>query len=73
MSAHTAMTDFVEVYAMGSLDRLESTAFEAHLAECRECDRKLARCEDALASLVPDTAAPAGMWSRISAAIGPVT
>jgi len=69
MSTHTVMTRLVEVYALDSLEGLERIEFESHLAACDECDRQLAKCEEALAALVPDEIAPRGIWDEVSEAL----
>lgn len=41
MSDHLEFDDLVAVYAVDALEADESTRFEAHLADCRVCTRKL--------------------------------
>ena len=55
-SSHSDLKDQVAAYVLGSLDREERAAFEAHLAGCDDCAtevRELRRVADALAHAVP--------------------
>ena len=65
MTVHEQALELVDLYALGALVGSELAAFEAHLARCGLCQKKLDRALTVTASLVPDSSPPSGVWPRI--------
>lgn len=63
------MRDLVPLYALDALEYPETTAFEAHLSGCSECQDELDAHRTTMSTLVTDEAASDFTWDRISAVI----
>lgn len=69
---HEDLQSLLGAYALDALDRDEVDAVEAHLAECPRCRAEVAAHLDTVALLGNVGGdAPAGIWDRISAEVGP--
>ena len=68
MTSHDHFAESLAAYALDALDRDERTAFEAHLAACRECQEELADLRRVSAGIglgVTPEAPPASLRSRV--------
>jgi anti-sigma-K factor RskA len=73
MSAHTQVQDLLAGYALGAASAEEAAMIRAHLPDCDECRRDLARLSEATSVLgltVEEVAPPPHLRQRIQAAVG---
>lgn len=61
--------DQLELYVAGALDIEALDSFATHLDECTMCSARLPILMNTVAGLIPDSAPPTHVWTRITEAI----
>lgn len=59
----------LELYTSATLSPREMVEFDEHLQKCGLCQSEAPGALAAAAALIPDSPAPPGTWTRISAAL----
>jgi hypothetical protein len=67
---HEESEELLGAYALDAVTDDERTQVERHLHECARCRQELAEHRESAALLALGAPAPAGVWDRISGAIG---